>query len=134
MHETPEVIEIVSEEASVEKRDVVTGKVRVSTRTRTRSEPVAAVLNEEHVTVERVPINRDVDAAPEVRTEGDLTIIPVVEEVLVVEKRLVLREELHVRRTVSQHPVETEIALREQYAVIERQGGDIPPTKEDNPK
>ena len=32
------------------------------------------------------------------REEGDVTIIPVLEEIVVVEKRLVLKEELHVRR------------------------------------
>jgi hypothetical protein len=41
-----------------------------------------------------------VETAPEIRTEGDVTIAPVVEKVFVVEKRLVLEEELHIRRRV----------------------------------
>lgn len=44
--------------------------------------------------------------APEIRTEGDVTIVPVLEEVLVVEKRLVLKEELHIRRRVAAETVE----------------------------
>jgi stress response protein YsnF len=47
-------------------------------------------------------MGRIVETAPEIRTEGDVTILPVVEEVLVVEKRLVLKEELHIRRRVRQ--------------------------------
>ena len=48
--------------------------------------------------VERVPVDQFVDEAPQVRTEGDVTIIPVLEERYVLEKRLVLVEELHIRR------------------------------------
>jgi stress response protein YsnF len=47
-------------------------------------------------------MGRMVETAPEIRTESDVTILPVVEEVLVVEKRLVLKEELHIRRRVRQ--------------------------------
>jgi uncharacterized protein (TIGR02271 family) len=134
MQEQSETLELVSEQAFVEKRDVVTGKVRISTRTEVETELVSAVLNEDSVTVERVPVNRDIDAVPEVRVDGETTIIPVVEEVLVVEKRLVLREELHVRRTVSQHVVETPLELRRQHAVVERRGGTTTTTEEDQSK
>jgi hypothetical protein len=56
----------------------------------------------EEAGVERIPVNRLVDTAPETRTEGDVTIIPIVEEVMVVEKRLLLKEEIHIRRTRNQ--------------------------------
>jgi len=133
MQDPDETIEIVSEEAVVEKRDVVTGKVRVTTKTAAETELVSAVLAEESVSVERVPINQDIEDVPQVRTDGDTTIIPVVEEVLVVEKRLVLREELHIRRTVSQRTVETPVTLRKQNAVIEREDGDSNTREEDHP-
>jgi uncharacterized protein (TIGR02271 family) len=131
MQHSPETIEVVSEEAVIEKRDVVTGKVRVSTRTHTETEMVAAVLNEDTVSVERVAINQEVATAPSIRTEGDVTIIPVLEEILVVEKRLLLREELHVRRSVSQTTVEAPVELRRQTAQVERSGGDTNPSEED---
>jgi stress response protein YsnF len=51
---------------------------------------------------DRAAMGRMVETAPEIRTESDVTILPVVEEVLVVEKRLVLKEELHIRRRVRQ--------------------------------
>jgi hypothetical protein len=41
-------------------------------------------------------MGRMVETAPEIRTEGDVTILPVVE------KRLILKEELHIRRRVRQ--------------------------------
>lgn len=113
-------LEIVSESATVSKRDVVTGKVRVETRTEQHEELVTAALRTEDVEVERVPVNRHIDEVPAIRTEGDVTIVPVIEEVLVVEKRLLLKEELHIRRSVSQETVEARIDLRKQFAHVER--------------
>ena len=133
MHKPSEKIEVVSEQAVVETRNVVTGKVRVGTRTETRTEMVSAVLNEDSVSVERVPVNRNIEVVPDIRIEDGVTIIPVVEEVLVVERRLVLREELHVRQTVVQKTVEEPVSLRVQRVVIERDDGRNQPSEEDLP-
>jgi stress response protein YsnF len=67
-----------------------------------------------------VPIDRLVDVAPAIRTEGDVTIIPVVEEILVVETKLVLKEEVHIRRTLTKETVEQSVTLRKQRAIVER--------------
>lgn len=67
-----------------------------------------------------MPIGRIVDAVPHIREEGDTTIMPVVEEILVVERRLILKEEVRIRRIhVSNHHREM-VTLREQEAVITR--------------
>ena len=58
----------------------------------------AGPLFREDCDVERVPIRRMIDQPAEIRQDGDTLIIPLMEEVLVVEKRLMLREELHIRR------------------------------------
>ena len=49
-----------------------------------------------------------------------MTIVPVFEEVLVVEKRLVLKEELHLRKCTSVEAVEAPVTLRKQTARVER--------------
>jgi hypothetical protein len=59
-------------------------------------------LYTEEAGVERVPVNRLIDTEPQTRQEGDVTVIPIVEEVLVVEKRLLLKEEIRIRRTRNQ--------------------------------
>ena len=82
-----EVIPLVEETATVGKRQVVTGRVRVQTVTDTIEELAHAEVQRETVEVTRVPIDKVVETAPEIRTEGDVTIVPIVEEVLVVEKR-----------------------------------------------
>lgn len=113
-------IALIEETAQVEKQTVTTGRVTVQTFVDNVEELVRTTLEETHVEVVRVPINRAVDKAPSVRTEGDVTIIPVLEEVLVIEKRLMLKEELHVTRKTGLDNVEVPITLRKQRATIER--------------
>jgi stress response protein YsnF len=58
----------------------------------------------------------------------------VVEEILVVEKRLVLREEIHVRQTATTETVELPVTLRKQHAVIDQQDVATNPNEEEFPK
>jgi len=119
-HETAEqVIPLVEETARVDTRAVVRGKVRIRTETDTVEEIARAALDTETVEVTRVPIDREVDSPPAVRTENDVVIVPVLEEVLVIEKRLVLKEELHIRRRITTETVEQPVTLRKQRAVVE---------------
>lgn len=62
------------------------------------SAAAAAQLFREDCDVERIPIKRIIDEPAEIRHEGDTLIVPLMEEVLVVEKKLMLREELHIKR------------------------------------
>jgi len=112
---------VLEETAVLTKEVVATGRVRVSTQTRQVEETAAATLAGESVEVARVPIGKPVEGdLPQTRTEGDTTIVPVFEEVLVVEKRLMLKEELHIRRRATQERVEVPVQLRKQEAVVER--------------
>ncbi|GAC1523220.1 MAG: hypothetical protein NVS2B16_31380 [Chloroflexota bacterium] len=101
-------------------RQAVKRDVRVQVHTTTHDQLVDEALTHERVEIERIAVNRPIDAVPPMREEGDLTIISVVEEVLVVERRLVLKEEIHLRRvrTTTQHR-ET-VTLRDEQVVIER--------------
>ena len=117
------VLPIVEETLHVSKREVVTGRVRVRTVTDLSEERVRQELSGQHVEVERVPVDvlieRDA-APPEPRTEGDVTIVPILEEVLVVEKRLLLKEELRITRHRTTNVTEVAVPLRKQRAEIER--------------
>jgi stress response protein YsnF len=77
-------------------------------------------LARERVEVERIAIGKPIDAIPAVRQDGDTTIIPVVEEVLVVERRLVLKEEIHIHRVRTTEQHQERVTLRRQEAVITR--------------
>jgi stress response protein YsnF len=121
------VVPIVEENLRVDTHETVTGKVRVHTFTDTVEELAQADLRSESVEVTRVPIDKVVDAIPSIRTENDVTIVPVLEEVLVVEKRLVLKEELHIRRRVESETFEVPVQLRKQRAVVQRVDSDDTP-------
>lgn len=128
------VIPLVEETLRVEKEEVVTGRVRVRTVTEETDHIVGQDLDTENVEISRIPINREVAEAPAIRQEGDVTIISLVEEIIVVTKKLVVTEEVRIRRIRSSEHVETTINLRKQSAVVERSDGDrdssLTPTEE----
>jgi uncharacterized protein (TIGR02271 family) len=108
------------ESVSVAKQKVATGTVRISTTTKQEKVLVDEALTRESVEVERKPVNRSVDHMPSVREEGDALIFPVVEEILVVERRLFLKEEVWVRRVRQVRRHQEQIDIRKQQAVIKR--------------
>ena len=82
----------------VHKERVATETVRLRKRVHEDEEVLDVPVQTEAIEVERVPVGRWLDAPADVRHEGDTTVYPVVEEVLVVEKRLRLVEEVRVTR------------------------------------
>lgn len=118
--ETPAVIPVIAEEVVADKRKVRTGAVRVHKHVEQRTERVEMPLIKETVDVKRVQVNREVTAAPEVRTVGDTTIIPVVEEEIVVTKRLVLREEIHMIRRRTRTNGSEDVSVGREVAEVER--------------
>jgi stress response protein YsnF len=68
---------------------------------------------------------------PSVRQEGDVTIIPVVEEVVKIERHLVLKEEVHIRRVKHTERHQETITLRRQEAVISRHPLEQPAVTQD---
>jgi uncharacterized protein (TIGR02271 family) len=110
---------LTEERLHVEKRRVGTGTVRVHTKVDVTQELVSQDLEAERVTVKRVPVDRYVEAVPQIRTEGDLTIIPVLEEVLVVETKLLLKEEIHLQRTIETETATQTVPIRKQRVVID---------------
>jgi uncharacterized protein (TIGR02271 family) len=112
------IIPVIQERAVVKKRVVETGRVRIRKQVREYEEHLDIPHVREEVRVDRVPVDRVIESAPEVRTEGEVTIIPLVEERYVLEKRLVLVEELHVRRERHEtHRPEVVKVLKEEVEV-----------------
>ena len=98
---TPEevILPIVAETLVVGKRTIVTGRVRVTTVIDERPVDVRETLVHGGVETERTAIGEEVLSVPPVRDEGDTIVVPVVREELVVTKRLILVEEVRLRRT-----------------------------------
>lgn len=118
-----EIVPIVEERIRLDKRTREGRSVIVRSKPVTESVTLTAPVTREHVAVRRVPIGRIVEDVPPVREEGDLTIIPVVEERLRVVVDLVLSEEIHLERT-SQTVEETFTAERRRTEIeIEERDG-----------
>lgn len=115
-------IPLAEERVSVTKREVETGRLRIQVSVEERQHAVPVELSHDEVEVERVPVNKAVSHLPSVRLEGSTTIIPVVEEVMVMEKRLVLVEEIHVRRKSVAETRQMPVMLRAEQVRIDRSG------------
>ena len=99
-------LQLVEETLRVDTRTVETGRVRV--RSVVDEEPlvVSATLSGNYVTVDRIAINRIVEAVPPPREVDGVMIISVVEERLRVVRELVLVEEVHMRDARTSDPIE----------------------------
>ena len=109
-----------AEELSVSRQQIAGDTVQVSIVTREGEGVVDEMLNHERVEIDRVPIGRPVDAIPPVRQEGETTILPVVEEIIVVRRRLILKEEVRIKRLHVSERHQEAVVLRKQEAVITR--------------
>ena len=114
------VLPIVEEHLVAGKKTVATGRVRVTTVV--DEHPVAAreTLVRGGVEIERTAIGEEVLDVPPVRDEGDSIVVPVVREELVVTKRLILVEEVRLRRIATREEHVETVILRHQRAEIER--------------
>jgi stress response protein YsnF len=112
-------IPLAEERLHVSKRPVER-QVRVRTVTEDVPETLREELIAERVDVQHVAVERELTETPEIRFEGDLMIIPVIEERLVVEKKLFLVEEVHVRRLQGVERIEQPVTLRKQRVVVDR--------------
>lgn len=113
-----QVLPVTEEEVNVHRRRRQTGKVHVYKKVHQREEVVDEPLTDTEVDVRRVEVGEFVDEPAETRREGDTTVIPVHEEVVVTEKRLRLKEEIHVtRRDVTRRRPETVVVRREEVVV-----------------
>jgi stress response protein YsnF len=112
----------------VRKGERETGRVRIVRRVETREEVVDEPGWRERVEVEHVPVGRYVTEVASIREEGGVTVIPIYEEVLVVERRLLLKEEVHLRKTREEVREPKHVELRRSVVDVERvDAGDPPP-------
>ena len=122
----PGFIELVEEQLEIGKREVERGRVVVRTRVEERDEVAEIELQQEDVSVERVPRGVPVETLPVAREEDGVLIIPVVEERLVVTTRLILKEEIRITRQRRTELVREPVRLRSERADIQRLEGRSP--------
>lgn len=117
-------VPVVQEELRVGVRTVDTGGVRIHKTVHEHPHQIDQALLRDAVDVKRVVIDKIValSDAPQSRQEGATLIIPVVEEVLVVEKRLRIKEEIHITRNQRTEQHSETVVLRSEEVTVERFG------------
>ena len=128
------VLPIAREEVQVSVRTVDTGRgVRIHKTVSEQARRIEQTLLRDAVSVKRVPIDKIVplSEAPVARQDGDTWIVPILEEVLIVEKRLRIKEEVHITRTAHAEPYSDSVVLRTEHVSVER--FDEGPASEVNP-
>jgi uncharacterized protein (TIGR02271 family) len=120
VHKT--IIPLYEKSLSVARRKVERGRYRIDVRVVERDQSVEQTLERQDVEVERIAVGRVVGTAPEIRQEGDVMIIPIVEEEVVLVTRLVLREEIRIRKKTTQRTEQFTIKIRSERAEITRTG------------
>jgi uncharacterized protein (TIGR02271 family) len=118
--DAPIVLPVTQEALEVHTTPVETGHIRIRKVVHEREETVDPPLLQDEVVIERIPVNRVIEGPIPVRYEEDTLVIPLLEEVLVVEKRLLLKEEVRITtRRVETHTPQR-VTLRREEAVVER--------------
>ncbi|GGE69065.1 DUF2382 domain-containing protein [Massilia psychrophila] len=116
-------IPVIQESLQIGTRTVDTGRgVRISKTVAELPFEVREILHHDEISVLHVPIDRivAVGEAPASRYEGDTLIIPIVEEVVVVERRLRIKEELHVTTTRREEQYAETVMLKSEQVRVER--------------
>ncbi len=119
--ESTGVIPVIEEHVEVGKKVIEKAKVRLSKKVNESVESYDIPLIEEEIVVKRVQKNELVDKAPAaVRYEGDVMIIPVLKEVAVIEKRIMLVEEIHVEKYKYDKTETRRVVVRKEEVNVER--------------
>lgn len=115
-------IPVWQEELHVGTRTVETGGVRIHKTVTEEEQTVDPVLARDELSVQTVPVGQWVESAnpPQARYEGDTLIVPVLEEVLVIEKKLRIKEELRITRRRHETHAPQKVTLRSEQVTVER--------------
>ena len=116
-------VPVIAEELAIGTRVVDTGRgVRIHKTVVEQPVTIDERLARDEVEVRHVPVDRIVnpDEAPVNRYEGDTLIVPILEEVLVVERRVRIKEELHITRIRREDHHQEEIVLKAEQVRVER--------------
>ena len=114
--------DVVQEEVKIRKHAVERGRVRIHTRVEEVPYEETVEVREDVISIERVPVGIELDSPPEPRQEGDVTILPVIEEVIVVSKRYRVVEEIRIARHREIHEEIVGTTIKQQQVDIETEG------------
>lgn len=114
-------IPVLEEHVKITKKLIERARVNISKTVHENTESFEIPLKEEEIDVKRIPKNELLDTMPAAsRYEGDVMIIPVLKEVAVIEKRIMLVEEIHVFKKQTEKNETLDVALRKEEVKVTR--------------
>ena len=113
-------VQLAREEVTISKREVEQSRVRVNVRVEEEEQLLAVALHDGEVSVERLPADEVVDELPETVDDGTTIVIPLVEEVVVLQKRYRIRERVRITRITRSREVEIPTTVRREVADVDR--------------
>ncbi len=119
-----QTVPVLAEELQLARERVETGAVRVRIETNEITQPVELQSSREWVEVARVPVGTTVPQRLPPWQDGDMLVVPVYEERLVVRRELVLTEELRLRRRRDEQTERVDVPLLREHAKVERRDAD----------
>jgi uncharacterized protein (TIGR02271 family) len=114
------VVPVVNEEFRADAIPVQTGGVRVIKHVEGHDEILEQELRRGRVEVKRVKTDRPVDGPQPVQRVGNTLVVPIVSEVLHVEKRWVVTEEIHLTQIEERETVQQTVTVNREEAEVER--------------
>jgi len=115
------IVPLIEEQVTVSKKVVETAHVTVSKKINESVESFQIPLQQEEIVIKRVPKNELVDTMPAAsRYEGDIMIIPVLKEVAVIEKKMMIVEEIHVSKLKTEKTETQQVTVRKEEITVTR--------------
>lgn len=112
-------VPVREERLEIDTHQIDLGEILVHKTVEENEEVRRGPLTREDVQVVRVKVNRPVTAPEQRRQEGDWLVIPVMEEIFVVQKQLVVTEEIRIRKLTVTEEHEIRETVRRERATIE---------------
>lgn len=113
-------IPVIAEEVNASTRQVVTGGVRVTKTVVPHEEIIEQELTRNNAEIRRVQVNRRVDGPQKPREVDGTLIVPVVEEMLEIQKVWILKEEIHIGVRETREVHRESVTLGREEARIEK--------------
>lgn len=111
-------IPVIEEHVVVDRKTIETGRVIISKKIEETNETIDIALLRENYSIEHLPVDKLVDEAPSIRYEGEVTIIPVIREVMV--KRILIVEEIRIIKNTTETSEPQQMMLRKEVVTVER--------------
>ena len=115
-----QVLSLAEETVEISKQRVIDGHVRVTRQVTEHQQQIALMLRQQRADIQRISKSERLTEMPAIREENGVLIIPIVEEEVEIVRHLVLKEEWHIRKVVSEVETEQIVSLRRQQAHLTR--------------